>query len=118
MLTAMTGHIKVALIKLLRSWEQDETGSFRDSFIISEPCQKPVDEDDVSEASRPDLNLQIESAQVIIVLRNNYRFSCFHERVTMRIRRARTTNAEQEVTGKEGKRIGGAKETEFKRPYT
>jgi len=114
MLTAMTGHIKVSLIKLLRSWEQDETGSFKDSFIISEPCLKTVDEDHVSETSRPDLNLQIESAQVIIILRNNYRFCCFHERVTIRMRRARTSNAEQEVTGAEPKRIGGAKDTELR----
>lgn len=70
MLTAMTSHIKVALIKLLRSWAQDETGSFRDSFIISEASQKPADQDNSSEVhSRPDLDLQIESAQVTLYLR-------------------------------------------------
>ena len=62
---AMTKHIQGALTMLLHSWEQDETGSYKDSFIFSEACQHHVDNDNVSQVySHDDLDLQIESAQV------------------------------------------------------
>ena len=65
LLMAMTNHIQGALTKLLHSWEQDETGSYKDSFIMSDACQHHVDNDHVSDVySCNNLDLQIESAQV------------------------------------------------------
>ena len=64
LLMAMTNHIQGALTKLLHSWEQDETGSYKDSFIMSDACQHHVDNDHVSDVySCNNLDLQIESAQ-------------------------------------------------------
>ena len=45
MLMAMTNHIRPALIKLLESWDQDEAGTFKDSFIMSEALKKRTKED-------------------------------------------------------------------------
>ena len=66
MLMTMACHIRQALLKLLKTWEEDETGSYKDSFIMSEGSLKHTEIDDhVSESySRPDSRVLLERAEV------------------------------------------------------
>ena len=66
MLMAMTSHIRPALVKVLESWDRDETGAYKDSFIMSEGCQRlTVEDDHVSEVSTgPDPATLLQNAKV------------------------------------------------------
>ena len=68
MLMAMTSHIRPALVKVLESWDRDETGAYKDSFIMSEGCQRQAVEDDhdhVSEVYKgPDPASLLQNAKV------------------------------------------------------
>eukprot|EP00277_Geminigera_cryophila_P007304 CAMPEP_0179423964 /NCGR_PEP_ID=MMETSP0799-20121207/11310_1 /TAXON_ID=46947 /ORGANISM="Geminigera cryophila, Strain CCMP2564" /LENGTH=165 /DNA_ID=CAMNT_0021198333 /DNA_START=117 /DNA_END=614 /DNA_ORIENTATION=+ len=61
MLLAMTNHIRPALLNLLKSWHQDLSGTFKDSFIMTEEARNP--ENTCEMYDRPDSDLVLESAQ-------------------------------------------------------
>jgi hypothetical protein len=70
----MACHIRQALLKLLKTWEEDETGSYKDSFIMSESALKHAEIDDhVSESySRPDSRIILERAEVDLLFVASY----------------------------------------------